>query len=638
MEQRAASVFDTCLEQALQQAEPLMMAMGNAALASLRTQLLDPDNASIELSLQQAITQLKSKKTQLPAYYAQRLRQAAFLIAGGKRADYHPLLGGDTLAGNSALESEVLRTQIAWGRAQIHLLQQTEESLLGLERVYRPLRTMTLYWRNGNPLHHTVYLDSLQAALHEQGIAADVTSLFLADMVGVMADHLQTNYRRIMGLAMNSYAELLAKAESKRQIAKDGTKTFARQARKLFVIPEHCPVGAVRAYKTLIPVMERLAVRDPSFWDDAAHPARLLVQTIVDKAMALKESGGVSSYPQFPGLVSEAVETLCALKNPSADDFAQAVARFGVPIKPRQVSVSSDSSLSGYSSSMLAGSQWDVSELMSVMPEPENTGPVASTEVLTLPSGHVDQASPAADLQRMEQEVMSLMAMNVHSIDADPTVLAALISAWPQVLVQVAQQSGEQSSTFHAYRQVVPDVLALAGASVGAGVHREADALIPAVLTRLKSGLTGIGWMPERIASVLSAVARRAPSAIVELQMERETLAPSPAQQMAETMALHGTGVQAPVWDAAQVTASLAPQATVALEDGSAFRICGCPLETGVWLEFLSQGMWVAKQLSWSNARSTMFLFTAGDGSSQSLTRRILEKLELDRTVRPFSR
>lgn len=640
MEQRAASVFDTCLEQALQQAEPLMVAMGNTALASLRAQLLDPNNANIEPLLEEAIAQLKSKKTRLPANYAQRLRQAAFLIAEGKRADYHQLSGGSALDRGDELEADVLRTQIEWGRVQISLLQQTEQSLLGLERVYRPLRKITRYWRNGNPLHHTVYLDSLQAALQDQEITTDVTSLFLGDMVGVMAHHLQINYQRIMGLAMNSYAELLAKAESKRLIANDNAKIFAHKARQLFVIPAHCPVGAVRAYKTLLPVLERLSARDLSFWDDASHPARLLIQTIVDKATALKEVGGIASYPQFPGLVSESLETLSSLKYPTADDFSKALARLGVPIQQRSVPASSDSPLSGYSSSMLAESHWGVSELMSVMPEPDSVASVQPTlETLGLPGLHlapsVAVTTPAAGLElaRMEHEVMSLVAMNVHSMDADPTVLTVLTSAWPKVLAQTAQRMGEDSATFRAYRQVVSEVLALAGASAGVGMHSEADVLIPSLLTRLKAGLTGIGWMPERIAPMLTAVAHMAPSAIVELdsvQDDEVIASPSLNLQIDKSMVLEAA-VKCPVQMPAAVTAMAnAGKATGA----AALRICGRAMDEGVKLEFLSQGVWVAKQLSWSNPQSTMFLFTAGDGSTQSITRRMLEKLEQEQVLR----
>ena len=638
MEQRAASVFDTCLEQALQQAEPLMVAMGNAALASLHAKLLDPGNANIQLLLQDALAQLKSKKVDLPASYSQRLRQAAFLIAEGKRADYHQLMGGH-MADDGLLESEVLRTQIEWGRVQINLLQQTEQSLIGLERVYRPLRKITLHWRNGNPLHHTIYLDSLQAALHDQRISTDVTSLFLADMVGVMADHLQINYRRIMSLAMNSYSELLAKAEAKRVAAKDSNKSFARRARQLFVIPESTPVGAVRAYKALIPVLDRLSTKDASFWDDASHPARLLLQTIVDKALTLKEQGGVSSYPQFPRLVSESVAVLSSIKYPTADDFAKALARFGVPVKPRAAVVAPDSMLSGYSSSMLLDeSHWGASELMSVLPESVIAAPVSTT--LKAQAAETDaQAVFASCLERMEQDVMASIAMSRHSIDADPTVLAALSSVWPKVLAQTAQRAGEDSPSFRAYRQVVPEVLALVGANAGVGLHSDADVLIPSLLTRLKSGLASIGWMPERMAPVLTAVAHMAPSAIVELEMEQEdeVLVPAPALDLQLDASIVQASEGLPPSASVQ-PASLAPEspalAATPANTKVGLRISGRLVEGGVWFEFFSQGIWVAKELSWINPQATMFMFRAEDGSTQSMTRRILEKLAQEQTVR----
>lgn len=639
MEQRAASVFDTCLEHALQEAESLMKAMGNAALASLRAKLLDSANSHQEPLLQDAMELLKRRRDTLPVGYAKRLRQLAFLIAQGKTADYHQLMNGDGMASVGVLESEMLRAQIEWGRAQISLLQQTQESLAALERVYRPLRKITRYWRNGNPLHHTVYLDSLQASLQDQGISIEVTSLFLADMVGVMADHLQISYRRIMTLAMNSYAELLAKAEAKRQTSKTNTKAFARKSKKLFEVPEHCPVGAVRAYKRLIPVLERLSEHDASFWTDAAHPARLLVQAIVDKATALKEGGSAMSYPEFPGVVSETVETLSALKVPANADFAQALVRLNAaaPVAPRAVPVSHRVELAAESSSMPVESQWDASELISINPESElptsdfaglESAPASLAEPSARAMGAAGSArqAQAGSLDAMEQDVMAMVAMHVRSIDADPAVLAVLTNAWPRVLYQTAQRAGMDSSSFRAYRQVVPEVLALADAHAGAGVHIETDMLIPSLLTRLKLGLTGIGWMPERIAPVLTAVAHMAPSAIVELQVVQEDEVAEVAEVASGAPMAHVAVTQAP----AAAPVSAAPAASGA----AGLHICGRKVQKGVRLEFLSRGEWVAKELSWSNPQATMFLFTASNGANQSITRRMLEKLEQERAVR----
>lgn len=644
MEQRAASVFDTCLEQALQEAESLMRAMGNAALASLRAKLLDSANSHQEPVLRDAMEQLKRRRDTLPVGYARRLRELAFLIAQGKTADYHQLMGGDGMAFAGVLESEMLRAQIEWGRAQISLLQQTEESRTALERVYQPLRKITRYWRNGNPLHHTVYLDSLQASLQDQGISIEVTSLFLADMVGVMADHLQISYRRIMTLAMNSYAELLSKAEAKRQADKANTKAFARKLKKLFAIPEHCPVGAVRAYKRLIPVLERLSEHDAGFWTDAAHPARLLVQAIVDKATTLKEGGSTVSYPQFPGVVSETVETLSALKLPASADFAQALVRLNAaaPVAPRKTPVSIRAGLVGEPSSMPMESQWDASELISIHPESELAAsdgvglesalaPLVEPSARATPAGSA-QPAHAGSLDAMEQDVMAMVAMHVRSIDADPAVLAVLTNAWPRVLYQTAQRAGMDSSSFRAYRQVVPEVLALADAHAGAGVRIETDMLIPSLLTRLKSGLTGIGWMPERIAPVLTAVAHMAPSAIVELQVVQEDEVAEVAEVASGSPLAHAAVAQAPA--AAPVSVAQAAPAAPAASGAAGLHICGRKVQKGVRLEFLSRGEWVAKELSWSNPQATMFLFTASNGANQSITRRMLEKLEQERAVR----
>jgi len=674
VEQRAVSVFDTCLEQALQEAEPLMAAMVNAALASLAAQLSSYSNAEDQQLLRHAQGQLASKKAQLPLAYALRLRQAVFAIAEGKREDYHAQMSSQGLPE----DRNALRAQIEWGRMQINLLQQTEQSLTGLERVYRPLRKITRYWRNGNPLHHTVYLDSLQATLSDVEMSADATALFLPDMVGVMADHLQTNYQRVMTLAMNSYAELLARAELKRRAAKDNTRSFVQRIKTLFDIPAHCPVGAVRAYKTLIPVMERMAGQDASFWSDSDHPARVLVQTIVEKATVLKEEGRALSDPQFPQLVSETVETLSALAQPRAEDFAQALSRFGVRLKPRLSSALQDVDDSGYASSMLLESQWGASGLISISPEsdwaqlaqmqaerdapvpptpqpvpfraPAAGASVASAAPITVPAATDDSAS--ASLEKIEADVMLRLATSLHSFDVDPALLAALTGAWPKVLQQAAERSGISSSHYRAYQEAVDDVLALAGANASAGMHHDADMLIPSLLTRLKAGLTSIGWMPERIAPVLTAVAQMAPSALVELQMvQEEGLHPAPSVARALPASSAAAGVSpAPspsAWaqlpDAVDAIGEDEPAIIVTgsmldapKPDSVGLWIGGKRLEAGVWLEFLGQGGgWVPKQLSWTNARSTMFLLVASGGASQSITRRMLEKLAQEQAVRP---
>jgi Protein of unknown function (DUF1631) len=47
----------------------------------------------------------------------------------------------------------------------------------------------------------------------------------------------------------------------------------------------------------------------------------------------------------------------------------------------------------------------------------------------------------------------------------------------------------------------------------------------------------------------------------------------------------------------------------------------------GAWVELRSDGEWKPTQLTWANPAGTLFLFTSASGSTQSMTRRSLDKL-----------
>jgi len=47
----------------------------------------------------------------------------------------------------------------------------------------------------------------------------------------------------------------------------------------------------------------------------------------------------------------------------------------------------------------------------------------------------------------------------------------------------------------------------------------------------------------------------------------------------------------------------------------------------GTWVELVSQGRTVRTQLTWISPNGTLFLFTGADGSTQSMTLRMRDKL-----------
>ena len=54
----------------------------------------------------------------------------------------------------------------------------------------------------------------------------------------------------------------------------------------------------------------------------------------------------------------------------------------------------------------------------------------------------------------------------------------------------------------------------------------------------------------------------------------------------------------------------------------------------GAWLELTTHRKVVRTQLTWTSPQKTLFLFTGADGSTQSMTRRMRDKLAADGALR----
>jgi hypothetical protein len=78
----------------------------------------------------------------------------------------------------------------------------------------------------------------------------------------------------------------------------------------------------------------------------------------------------------------------------------------------------------------------------------------------------------------------------------------------------------------------------------------------------------------------------------------------------------------------------------VVLPSGSVAPIQVSPelvLPLGAWVELLTNDVWVRTQLSWASPHGTLFLFTSATGSTQSMTRRLRDKLIAAGTMRVIS-
>jgi hypothetical protein len=62
-------------------------------------------------------------------------------------------------------------------------------------------------------------------------------------------------------------------------------------------------------------------------------------------------------------------------------------------------------------------------------------------------------------------------------------------------------------------------------------------------------------------------------------------------------------------------------------DEGADLPQLAAALVVGSWLELEIRGHWQRTQLSWISPHSTMYLFTSGQGKSQSMTQRMLDRL-----------
>ena len=60
-------------------------------------------------------------------------------------------------------------------------------------------------------------------------------------------------------------------------------------------------------------------------------------------------------------------------------------------------------------------------------------------------------------------------------------------------------------------------------------------------------------------------------------------------------------------------------------------------MTVGTWVDLLVSGKWERTQLSWIGPHGTLFLFTSAYGRTQSMTKRLLDKLVAQGSMRVIS-
>ncbi|MDD0814683.1 DUF1631 family protein [Curvibacter sp. HBC28] len=368
-------------------------------------------------------------------------------------------------------------------------------------------------------------------------------------------------------------------------------------------------LGALRqAVRELEPALAQLVVSDVRFFSDKAHPARRLLDALTQRSLAF-ESEAAPGFDAFMQPVRRVVKVLSAAP-------IQGAAPFDVALKELERA-------------------WNEHR--------ENEQRQREQAVKALM--HAEQRNLLAGRLRQELRVLPELAQ------AAPEVRDFLLGPWTQVMAQ--SRLGERASETDPgqYRALVGDLLWSANPALARQNPAHLTRLIPSLLGRVREGLKTIDYPPLMSSAfleklmVLHQAAYRRPVAAAPAPApipEQVVLAPR-VPEPTEAPAAAPTPGQDPMFDEhdsdwlapseARVSGFMTlPEAEPKAQGPAA--LAPMAWEVGAWVELLSDGVWRRSQLSWASPHGTLFLFTRPDGSSQSMTRRMRDRLVSDGLLR----
>lgn len=344
----------------------------------------------------------------------------------------------------------------------------------------------------------------------------------------------------------------------------------------------------LRAVQNLAPALQRLVRHDLDFFSDAAHPARRMLDEMTERSLAFA-SESAPGFSQFMKLMDEAVAHLTKVDIQDAGPF-------DTVLKALQ-------------------NAWDIQQQrLRAHQEAQERKRRLAHRRRDFMARIQQQWQSLSDLAEVPEDVAAFVTGPWLEVATQAYVAQPMDLSDPEDIVEDDPQG---------YLALVPTLLWSAQPERTRHETERLSAAIPPLLATLRKGLEAIqhpaaasSAFLERLvalhqAAFEAAAARHEESAFDALDPESLT----------EVAALPDEGEHAaPAGDVVQ-----APSEAAAVE--AQFRI-------GTWVEITGQQRAVRTQLTWCSPQGTLFLFTAPDGSTQSMTRRVRDKMLADGQLR----
>ncbi len=336
-----------------------------------------------------------------------------------------------------------------------------------------------------------------------------------------------------------------------------------------------------KAVKSLEPALKQLVTHDGRFFTDGTHPARRLLDELTQRSLAFTAEAA-PGFSSFMRLVQGAVEHLTAHEIKDAGPFETV-------LKALQ-------------------SAWETQE-QKIKAHQE----AQQKALLQAEQREMLAEKTAADIRRLP---------DLGNVPADVLDFAA--GPWADViaLAQVLKGGDGKDEDPGGYLALVPVLLWSAQPDLTRQEPERLNEAIPGLLAKLRKGLKTINYPAVQTSAFLQRLVGLHQSAF-----EKPAPAPAPVAAPQPEPVPEAPPVEVPA-PAADVAPQDSVQAPVEAPDPYADFVIGA------WVELVTNGRVVRTQLTWASPHGTLFLFTAPDASTQSMTRRMRDKLAAEGSLR----
>ena len=389
------------------------------------------------------------------------------------------------------------------------------------------------------------------------------------------------------------------------------------------------------AVVALEPSLLRLAMANPRFFSEDAHPARRLVECVAQRSFRYNDEFA-TEFAEFFGPVQQAFNALNELETEDPQAFAIAL----------------DELLQ----------EWEAQDRDDEAAKDNNLQAIRHAEAR----------------QTLADQVAWDLSQRPDVDHAPGFILDFLYGPWALAIASAQLNAGRGETDPGGYRKVVSNLLWSTKKEVTLRLPAQLLEMVPGMLKTLHSGLASLGKTPEETKPFFDALMRlhqpvlglrraraRAdasasnpvPLDTSSMSMELdETLPATPEQRKPRKAAqpwlgrveLEAAGFEDTLpTDFSELTegraASGADQAVVSRfneaesEDDIPFDAITllAGLREGDWVDLYSHREWLRAQLIWASTRGTLFMFVSRGGRPHSMTKRSCERLIANRLLRP---